>query len=49
MKFVIEDAGYQYLGLAGEISEEAEKKVREKDLHDKFLRFSIGFAVTVSP
>ena len=47
MKFVIEDAGYQYLGLAGEISEEIEKKVREKDLHDKFLRFSIGFAVCV--
>ena len=47
MKSAIEDAGYQYLGLAGEISEEAEKKAREKDLHDKFLRFSIGFTVSI--
>jgi Cu+-exporting ATPase len=47
MKSAIEDAGYQYLGLAGEISEEAEKKAREKDLHDKLLRFSIGFAVSI--
>ena len=47
MKFAIEDAGYQYLGLAGEISEEAEKKAREKDLHDKLVRFSIGFAVSI--
>jgi Cu+-exporting ATPase len=47
MKFAIEDAGYQYLGLAGEISEEAENKARDKDLHDKLLRFSIGFAVSI--
>ena len=47
MKAAIEDAGYQYLGIAGEVSEEAEKKAREKDLHDKFLRFSIGFAVSI--
>jgi P-type Cu+ transporter len=47
MKHAIEDAGYQYLGLAGEISEEAENKAREKDLHDKLLRFSIGFAVSI--
>jgi Cu+-exporting ATPase len=47
MKFAIGDAGYQYLGLAGEVSEEAEKKAREKDLHDKLVRFSIGFAVSV--
>jgi len=47
MKRAIEDAGYQYLGLAGEVSEEAEKKARDKDLHEKLLRFSIGFAVSI--
>jgi Cu+-exporting ATPase len=47
MKKAIEDAGYQYLGLAGELSDEAEKAVREADLHDKLMRFSIGFAVAI--
>ncbi len=47
MKKAIEDAGYQYLGISGEVSEEAEKIAREKDLHDKFLRFTIGFAVSI--
>jgi Cu+-exporting ATPase len=47
MKKAIEDAGYQYLGIAGEVSEEAEKAAREKDLHDKFLRFTVGFAVSI--
>ena len=47
MKKAIEDAGYQYLGISGEVSEEAEKVAREKDLHDKFLRFTIGFAVSI--
>ena len=47
MKKAIEDAGYQYLGIAGETSDEAEKAVREADLHDKLMRFSIGFAVSI--
>jgi Cu+-exporting ATPase len=47
MKRVIEDVGYQYLGIAGEVSEEAERIAREKDLHDKFLRFTLGFAVSI--
>ena len=47
MKSAVEDAGYQYLGLSGEMSDEAEKNARDKDLHDKFLRFSIGFAVSI--
>ena len=47
MKKAIEDAGYQYLGIAGEVSEEAEKIAREKDLHDKFVRFTVGFAVSI--
>lgn len=47
MKQAIEDAGYQYLGIAGEVSDEAEKAAREADLHDKLMRFSIGFAVSI--
>ena len=47
MRKAIEDAGYQYLGIAGEVSEEAEKAARDKDLHDKFLRFTTGFAVSI--
>jgi P-type Cu+ transporter len=47
MKSAIEDAGYQYLGLADDVSGDTEKKAREKDLHDKFVRFSIGFAVSI--
>ncbi|MFA4823592.1 MAG: heavy metal translocating P-type ATPase [Methanoregula sp.] len=47
MKKAIEDAGYQYLGISGEVSEEAEKIARDKDLHDKFVRFMAGFAVSI--
>jgi Cu+-exporting ATPase len=47
MKKAIEDAGYQYLGISGEVSEEAEKKARDADLHDKFVRFMVGFAVSI--
>ena len=47
MKKAIEDAGYQYLGISGEVSEEAEKKARDADLHDKFVRFVIGFSVSI--
>ena len=47
MKKAIEDDGYQYLGIAGETSDAAEKAAREADLHDKLLRFSIGFAVSI--
>jgi Cu+-exporting ATPase len=47
MKVAIEDAGYQYLGIAEELSLEAEERARQKDLSDKFRRFSIGFAVSI--
>jgi P-type Cu+ transporter len=47
IKAAIEDAGYQYLGLEGEVPEDVEALVREKDLRDKFRRFSIGFAVSI--
>ena len=29
------------------MSEEAEKIARDKDLHDKFVRFMVGFAVSI--
>jgi P-type Cu+ transporter len=47
MKAAIEEAGYQYLGISGEVSDEAEKAARDKDLHDKFMRFMVGFAVSI--
>ena len=47
MKKAIEDAGYQYLGISGEVSEESEKKARDADLHDKFVRFTVGFAISI--
>lgn len=47
MRSAIEDAGYQYLGIAGELSLEAEEEARQKDLTEKFRRFSLGFAVSL--
>jgi Cu+-exporting ATPase len=47
MKAAIENAGYQYLGVAEELSLEAEERARRKDLADKFRRFMIGFAVSI--
>ncbi len=47
MKDAIEAAGYQYLGLADLLTQEAEEKARAKDLSGKFRRFIIGFAVSI--
>ncbi|MEN6610224.1 MAG: heavy metal translocating P-type ATPase [Methanoregulaceae archaeon] len=47
MKAAIEDAGYQYLGVSGELSEDAERKIREQDLREKFRRFTVGFVVSI--
>ncbi|MCU0627871.1 MAG: heavy metal translocating P-type ATPase [Methanoregulaceae archaeon] len=47
MKAEIEAAGYQYMGIAEDLSPEAEEKERQRDLSDKFRRFSIGFAVSI--
>ena len=47
MRNAIEAAGYQYIGLAEDVSPEAEKAAYERDLQDKFLRFMIGFAVSI--
>jgi Cu+-exporting ATPase len=48
MKAAIEDSGYQYLGVAEELSLEVEERARQKDLSDKFRRFTIGFAVSIA-
>jgi Cu+-exporting ATPase len=47
MRGAIEDAGYQFLGLAGEENPEQEKKEREKDLLEKKRRIWIGFGVSI--
>lgn len=43
----IEAAGYQYLGLEDELSEEAERAVIEADLADKRRRILVGFGVSI--
>jgi Cu+-exporting ATPase len=47
LKAAITEAGYLYLGISGEDNEEAEKTARDKDLRDKFVRFMVGFAVSI--
>jgi Cu+-exporting ATPase len=47
MKAAIEDAGYQYLGLEGEDTEDLEEKARAENLQAKFNRIIIGFAVSI--
>ncbi|MDD3857363.1 MAG: heavy metal translocating P-type ATPase [Methanoculleus sp.] len=43
----VEDAGYQYLGLEEEVTEDVETRLREEDLRDKFRRMVVGFAVSI--
>ena len=47
MKRAIEEAGYQYLGVAGEGTEDLEEVARERDLREKRNRFIVGFAVGI--
>jgi Cu+-exporting ATPase len=47
MKTVIEESGYQYLGVEGEESESLEQRTRDKDLKEKMTRVIIGFAVSI--
>ncbi|MDV4342501.1 copper-translocating P-type ATPase [Methanoculleus sp. YWC-01] len=47
IRAAVENAGYQYLGLEEEVSEDVEEKMREEDLRDKFRRFTVGFAVSI--
>lgn len=42
MRQAIEDAGYQYLGVAGEVPEDQEKAAREHEMRDKRNRSAIG-------
>lgn len=47
MKDAIENLGYEYLGLEGEISGDREDKLREADLKGKRNRFIVAFAVSI--
>ncbi len=47
IRAAVEDAGYQYLGIEEEVSEDVEARMREEDLRDKFRRFAAGFAVSI--
>jgi len=47
IKKTIQDAGYQYLGLEGEETEDLEKKLTEKNLREKRNRILIGFGVSI--
>lgn len=47
MRSAIEAAGYQYLGLVEELSEDAEKEAVSRDLREKEKRIIIGFAVSI--
>ncbi len=47
MKSAVEAAGYQYLGLSGEVSADEEASARARDQRDKLIRLSVGFAVSV--
>ena len=40
-------AGFQYLGLAGEVPEDVEARMHEEDLRDKFRRLTVGLAVSI--
>lgn len=47
LKAAITEAGYLYLGIPDQDNDEAEKIARNNDLHDKFVRFVVGFAVSI--
>lgn len=47
MKIAIENLGYEYLGLEGEIPGDREDKLREADLKGKRNRFIVAFAVSI--
>jgi len=47
MKEAIENLGYEYLGVEGELQEDQEEKLRESDLKDKKNRFIVAFAFSI--
>lgn len=47
MKDAIENLGYEYLGVEGELLEDQEEKLREADLNDKRNRFIVAFAFSI--
>jgi Cu+-exporting ATPase len=47
MRNAIENAGYQYLGLEGEETENLEERTREKDMREKLTRVIIGSSVGI--
>lgn len=47
LKAAILESGYQFLGTADDESDTAEQQARQKDLHDKFVRFMVGFVVSI--
>ena len=47
MKEAIEKAGYQYLGVAEEQTEDLEKAVRDRELRAKISRVIVGFAIGI--
>jgi Cu+-exporting ATPase len=47
MRDAIEDLGYEYLGLEGEIDEDTEEKARQADLNGKRNRFLVAFGVSI--
>jgi Cu+-exporting ATPase len=47
MRRAIEEAGYRYLGIEGEDTENLEAEVRAKDLREKLNRIIVGFATGI--
>jgi Cu+-exporting ATPase len=47
MKKAVEDAGYQYLGVEGEMDEAEEEAIRQKELQAKINRVIVGFIVGI--
>ncbi len=47
MKDAIENLGYEYLGVEGELLEDQEEKLREADLKDKRNRFIVAFVFSI--
>jgi len=47
MKNAVENLGYQFLGLEGEVSEDIEEELRQKDLKSKRNRIIVGFGFSL--